>query len=535
MKTPRYLTVERLGFALLVLATTGALYSLYTALHQEEMLTIAVRQGVESVALKKVAERFSREHGLTVKIEELPYDELFEQERKQLSEKHSIFDVIMVDDPWMPALLIDPTDTDGNDHEKYRLTKLDQKTYEQDYGLTDFAKSALDVASYCAVGDFCANYYGVPFVGNSQIFCYNVDDIQDPASIRDWDQVKRTSKKLQAPNKLGYVTRIGPNNSIVTDFMPILWAYENEEDPRDRFAVFANGKEKEDNLAFQTMVELVTNQKAGGISVDDFDVAAYLSTGHASMGIVWSAWAMSLINIQNTRDALQDQRDSQDQQNAQTEHKRPTLKCAGMPGGKPELGVWLLAIPMTSTRANEAEEFIKYATSREQLLIAAAQGNPPPRKSVLKNLPAPTEKNDAKTNDAKTKDAKTKDVQNNNQGKDSQNLDCSSRLMPKSDYYTCMARVHKVIDRYGDLFKLQEDSLEAARPRPRSRCWTEIEKVLGNHLQELIISPPKNPQLLSQAADAAVSQAAVSQAKQELDSLNKKRCWEFKPDTSHYH
>ncbi len=103
-----------------------------------------------------------------------------------------------------------------------------------------------------------------------------------------------------------------------------------------------------------------------------------------------------------------------------------------------------------------------------------------------------------------------------------------------------MARVHKVIDRYGDLFKLQEDSLEAARPRPRSRCWTEIEKVLGNHLQELIISAPNNSQSLSQVADAAVSQAAVSQAavsqaKQELDSLNKKRCWEFKPDTSHYH
>jgi ABC-type glycerol-3-phosphate transport system substrate-binding protein len=169
---------------------------------------------------------------------------------------------------------------------------------------------------------------------------------------------------------------------------------------------------------------------------------------------------------------------------------------------------------------DEAEEFIKYATSREQLLIAAAQGNPPPRKSVLKNLPATTEKNDAGT----------KEVQDNNQSKDSQNLDCSSRLMPRSDYFKCMARVHKVIDRYGDLFKAQEDSLEAARPRPRSRCWTEIEKVLGNHLQELIISPPNNSQSPSQAADAA-----VSQAKQELKALNEKRCWEFKHDTSHYH
>ena len=158
------------------------------------------------------------------------------------------------------------------------------------------------------------------------MFCYNADDIQAPALFHDWDQVKKTSESFQGANKLGYVTRIGPNNSIVTDFMPILWAYENEEAPRDSFAVFASGeKEKEDSLAFQAMVELVGKQKASGISVDDFDVAAYLATGRASMGIVWSAWAMSLINIQNTRDALQDQRDSKGQQDAQAEHKRPRL------------------------------------------------------------------------------------------------------------------------------------------------------------------------------------------------------------------
>jgi hypothetical protein len=426
----------------------------------------------------------------------------------------------MVDDPWVPALLIDPNDSNGTDSSKYRLKKLTEETYAQDDGRNDFAEPALRVARYCVGEDSCAEYYGVPFVGNSQMFCYNADDIQAPALFHDWEQVKKASESFQGPNKLGYVTRIGPNNSIVTDFMPILWAFENEESPRDRAAIFANGKEKEDSLAFQTMVELVGKQKAGGISVDDFDVAAYLATGRASMGIVWSAWAMSLINIQNTRDSLQDQRNSQGQQNAQAEHKRPTLKCGEMPGRKPELGVWMLAIPITSAMKKEAEEFIKYATSREQLLIAAAQGNPPPRKSVLKNLPVATEKNDAQE----------KDVQDNNQGEDSQNLDCSSRLMPQSDYFKCMARVHKVIARYGDLFKPQGDALEAARPRPRSRCWTEIEKVLGTHLQELIIASPNNSQFLSQAADTA-----VFQVRQELDLPSIKRCWEFKRDTSHYH
>ncbi|HXA86608.1 MAG TPA: extracellular solute-binding protein [Candidatus Dormibacteraeota bacterium] len=526
MKTPHYLTVERLGFALLALAATGALYSLYTALRPEKMLTIAVRQGVESVALKKVAERFSREHGVTVKIEEFPYDELFAQEREQLRfhsnmhpEPKSAFDVVMVDDPWMPGLLIDPTDTEGNDPEKYRLKKLDPKTYEQDYGLTDFAKSALSVASYCAKEGSCNDYYGVPFVGNSQIFCYNADDIQDIGVLHTWDQVKEMSNKLQdKTQELGYVTRIGPNNSIVTDFMPILWAYD-EKGLQGRFEAgvepFGKGKEKEASMAFQTMVELVRKQKAGGISVDDFDVAAYLARGRASMGIVWSAWAMSLMSIQSDQKAQDAQKNSEDQKNAQADHKRPTLKCAGMPGGKPELGVWLLAIPRTAAMPDEAEEFIKYATSKDQLLIAAAQGNPPPRKSVLRE-PLELEK---------------EAHQDSDQDEDSEDLDCSRQSMRESDYSKCMARIRRVIhDRYVDLFPTQLKSLEAAQPRPRSRCWTEMEKVLGNRLQQLILLDANNSQQLSQAAAVA-----VSQAKQDMDSLTKRKCWESKRNSGDYH
>ena len=149
MKLPAFLTTARLGFGLLALVAAGALFSLYTALRKENMLTIAVRQGVESVALKKVAERFSREYGVTIKIKEFAYDELFKQEREKVRSHPELFpepelhfDVIMVDDPWMPALLIDPNESDGNDSDKYRLKKLNKETYAQDDGLNDFVEPA---------------------------------------------------------------------------------------------------------------------------------------------------------------------------------------------------------------------------------------------------------------------------------------------------------------------------------------------------------------------------------------------------------
>src|SRR5262249_49728387 len=152
----------------------------------EKMLTIAVRQGVESVALKKVAERFSRESGVTIRIKEFPYDELFNQEQEQVrshrqqssyDDPPSAFDVILIDDPWFPALMINPG---GMPDDGFRLKKLKRETYDQkdyrqdkDYGQDDFVGNTLKLTNYCPSATPCDDFYGVPFVGNSQLFCYN--------------------------------------------------------------------------------------------------------------------------------------------------------------------------------------------------------------------------------------------------------------------------------------------------------------------------------------------------------------------------
>jgi multiple sugar transport system substrate-binding protein len=439
----------RLGFVVLAVAALGAIYSLYSSLKPQRMLTIAVRHGVESVALKKVAERFSREHGITVRIQEFPREELFEREKDQVrSEAKSAFDVILVDDPWMPALMIDPIDDTQNDKSKFRLKQLESDTYEQDGGRTDFVGKSLKVANYCAGRGPCDDYYGVPFVGNSQLFCYNTD--RQSNFPKDWKAVELGSGNAES-GRLGYVTRIGPDNSIVTDFMPILWAYDKQGfQTRVKSTGSAFGDEEQAVIAFQSMAELVSRQKAGGISVDDFDVTAYLADGRASMGIVWSAWAMALINMEKARGKM-------------------TLKCGeiGDQDNPAELGVWLLAIPKTSGMQRKAEEFIKYATSKEQMLIAAAQGNPPPRESVLK----------------------TETTAKPDRASGFQDLDCSSKRMPQNDYEECLATARwKITDKYRDLFASQLSSLAKARPRLRSTCWTEIEKALGKRLQAVILT-----------------------------------------------
>src|SRR5207245_7909119 len=92
----------------------------------------------------------------------------------------------------------------------------------------DFLTSCLDV---CRDPFRTGNYYAVPYVGNSQLFFYRQDlfakhGLAAPAT---WDDVLAAAKKIGAAEKMyGYVMRAAPGNAVVTDFMPLYWAFGAE-------------------------------------------------------------------------------------------------------------------------------------------------------------------------------------------------------------------------------------------------------------------------------------------------------------------
>jgi len=461
---------ERLGFALLAVAFAGVGYSAIAALLPKRTLTIAVREGVESVALKKVAQRFSEERGITVKVQEFLYDDLFKKELKEVRSDKSRFDVLMVDDPWMPALLITEKEKDSG-QQQYGLKEVQRDTYEQEDGINDFSPME-SVAAYCEASTGCNHYYGVPYVGNSQLFCYRTDVPNAARVAQSWEQIR--ARSTQQHKSLGYVARIGPNNSIVTDFMPILWSYDPKALPVHPEAQSAFGSEEDAVNAFLSMAELVQNEKSSSVSVDDFDVAAYLATGKASMGIVWSAWAMALAKIERARGTS-------------------TIHCDAMPGGKQELGAWLLSIPNTARMQDEAEEFIRYATSREQLMIATIDGNPPPRISILRELSGSTIPA-SRVHTVAAEEGNTPQQQS---------TECLPGDSDGKKYQECMNAIPAHLrEEYGDLFASEYRSLTTARPRPRSRCWREMENILTQHLEPLILSNYKGEPLRKKALDA---------------------------------
>src|SRR4029453_18451139 len=96
-------SAKRMGFWLLplflVLAITGVGWL------QERTLKIAIHEGVEGVALKKVIAAFADTHRYSVEVFTLPYDRLYDFELEELKKPRSDYDVIMLDDPWLAALI----------------------------------------------------------------------------------------------------------------------------------------------------------------------------------------------------------------------------------------------------------------------------------------------------------------------------------------------------------------------------------------------------------------------------------------------
>jgi ABC-type glycerol-3-phosphate transport system substrate-binding protein len=477
-----------LSLLIAVIVVAGTIYVLSTLGEEEKRLTIAVKQGVESVALKEIAQRFSRDRHIPVEVVELPYDELYEAEQSQLENRPARahdsvppFDVLMVDDPWVYALVTDPGQPDGR-----RLENLSALLAGKQ---EDFFPSTLLIGQFgplCDPKESCSNYYAIPYVANSQLFAYRAAHFEKSGKPTTWQQVSTAAKAAEQRGGIGYVTRIGPGNSIVTDFMPILWAYDSSsflERPGSGPPLHRP------EAAFDALTSLVgTRKNLGSASFDDFDVSAYLQEGRGSMGIVWSAWAMMLVDIDDntarelsrrstsritmsdrleklTAALLSRPRDVAVKENLKGASAESSFKeklifgnvpLGPEPKSRPELGVWLLAIPSNSDQKDRALEFIKYATdlgddpgadTREQSYAAAQIGTPPPRMSVLNRLAI--------------EDSRFKK---------------HPSLIPAISW-----------------------SLKNARARPRTACWKEIESRLGKYLEKLIDKAAKSKEVADQA------------------------------------
>jgi ABC-type glycerol-3-phosphate transport system substrate-binding protein len=407
-------------------------------------LRIAINSGVEGVALKLAAAEFSEERDVVMEIDEFPYDDLYDAEMKAVhgdlftaaSRVRGTFDydVILLDDPWLTALLGDPEETGDAGAVLTTaggLLVLDDLLLDRE---VDFVASCLEVCRDRRVDG--GSYYAVPYVGNTQLFVYRGTE----ASTEDWDweRVTRFHQEEARMSRLGYAVRVRTGNSIVTDFIPIWWA-----SLRDLGADPYGSTDPARRAALATLKELGGYPRGGEgaavnegesppdwapnlslIAADDFDLAIHLVEDTAGMSVIWSAWIMAMTRAWSDAEVeIQDPAEGR-------------LFVGEVPGGYPVLGAWLLAIPARSRNSDLAREFIGFATEPREFLHAVGGGNPPPVETDVL-------------------EAESEGVRD--------------RLEAVFPWFEC-----------------QELSLRSARPRPPLRAWRVVEGELGDILTRVL-------------------------------------------------
>ena len=321
--------------------------------------TILVPSSSEGDGLRAAAADYSKMKGTKVEIVQAPYANVFEQGANAGATKSGVFDIILMDDPWIPFFA-------ENGHLE------DLTPFFKQAGLegpdTDFLSKSLAI---CRNPYNTGPYVCLPYVGNAQMFFYDAAKYKEAGvdAPKTWDDVLKASQALTKEGGgryFGYVFRGGQGNPVVADFMPIFWSYGANMFNEDRTKVTIDTPEGA--AAMKTFMALRDVSPKGIESYNANEVGTALAAGTAASSINWPNWVATFEDP------------SQSKMVGKISYSPIP---AGTKPGSSEIGHWTMGIMSASKNKQEAFDFMLWATSPEQIKISAERGNPPVRTSVF--------------------------------------------------------------------------------------------------------------------------------------------------------
>ncbi|APO76466.1 sugar ABC transporter substrate-binding protein [Rhizobium etli 8C-3] len=322
-------------------------------------ITILVPSGSEGDGLRAAAEDYAKMKGTKVEAVQAPYANVFEQGANAGATKSGVFDIILMDDPWIPFFA-------ENGHLE-DLTAFFKKAGMEGPD-SDFLSKSLAV---CRNPYNTGPYVCLPYVGNAQMFFYDAAKYKEAGVDvpKTWDDVLKASKMLTengGGRYFGYVFRGGQGNPVVADFMPIFWSYGADMFNSDRTKVTIDTPEGA--AAMKTFMALRDVSPKGVESYNANEVGTALAAGTAASSINWPNWVATFEDP------------SQSKMVGKISYSPIP---AGTKPGSSEIGHWTMGIMSASKNKQEAFDFMVWATSAEQIKISATRGNPPVRTSVF--------------------------------------------------------------------------------------------------------------------------------------------------------
>jgi multiple sugar transport system substrate-binding protein len=306
-------------------------------------LVIAARGGLHVDAIESVKAKFEAENNCTIEVLGLEADDLKQKISLDSINRQGAYDLAMADDPWMPEFAA---------AEIYE--NLTQRGLRDD---PDFIPASLAIGKDpYGTGDT----FALPFAGNVQLLFYNkaLFDSNRIAVPTDWAAVLAASQRLKTAGKLGYVIRGQQGNPIVSDYLPLLWAYGGN--------VFDNtGKAVVDSPAAKEALRMYISLLGSGANYERNDLVSSVADGNAGMALGWPSWFISGANASAAWAVIPG---------------KAAASSSAYPTGM--IGHWMMGVTANSTHKELALQFLQYVTSSESQKIMADHGGVPTRASV---------------------------------------------------------------------------------------------------------------------------------------------------------
>jgi len=308
-----------------------------------QKLVIAARGGLHVTAIESVKAAFEVANNCTVEVLGLEADDLKQKISLDSRSSAGAYDLVMADDPWMPEFCAAGIYAN--------LTKLGLKDDP------DFIPASLAIGKdpYRS-GDT----YALPFAGNVQLLFYNkaLFESNKIAIPTDWAGVLAASRTLKQTGKLGYIIRGQQGNSIVSDYLPLLWAFGG--------TVFDTaGKVAIDSKAAKDALQMYIDLLGTGANYERNDLVAAVADGKAGMALGWPSWFISGVNANAAWATIPGKAGPS-----------ATTYPTGM------IGHWMMGVTANSTHKELAMKLLQHLTSSENQKIMADKGGVPTRKSV---------------------------------------------------------------------------------------------------------------------------------------------------------
>ncbi|MBS4208878.1 extracellular solute-binding protein [Bacillus sp. FJAT-50079] len=326
---------------------------------EDGTITVAMVAGSESSAIKQLIPKFEEETGIKVKWNEFDYNTLYERIYNDLRNSGGSYDVIFADDPWMPMFA-------GGGF----LTPLDELGYTPD---EDFAKMSREVAMWPAPSgprlpgedaDAESRYYGVPQVGNVQLFFYRKDILGEAPET--WEELEAAIQENKDVIKYGFVPRGAKGNAIATNFNAFLWSH-GADFFDENWNVILDSPEA--IKALERYVNFKETAPDGIANYNADEVGRAMATGEALSAIVWPSWGETMENPEKSEVA--------------GKIGYSLVPKAEGEDHAPMIGNWIFGIPKASKQKEDALKFIEWASSKEIQVEMTKEGGIPTRTSVL--------------------------------------------------------------------------------------------------------------------------------------------------------